>query len=414
MAARISIIIPTFNRAAYLSEALESILSQVTDADEILLVDDGSTDRTCEIAARYAPRVRYVRQDNAGKAVALNRGLELTDGEFVWICDDDDVLLPGSLTALVDRMESSGADFVFGRYYPFQAGTDGTWERLEFHWPGLHQGSVTRHLLEDAFIMQNAALVRRGCYQRVGPFDVTMLRSVDYEMFVRLALAFPPSFVDREIFAQRKHPGARGPSSMLHAAGQSEKIWLEFDQRIFRRLHADVPEFVFSSMFDAVDTMIQRRAGLLQRACIMARHALWDLAIADIDAAARLMPERSLDPMEQQICGRMLSGKYDMAGTHDPDVVAMLRACHRAGGLQRQIVIQILRGGIFRLRRRSGQDVRNILALIHNVCGPLGYVEQALADIARRGPKVATVYEQQPHCHTLPLAPCPSLSRSIG
>ncbi len=384
MAIRISFIVPTFNRAAYLAEALDAIIAQAGPDDEILVIDDGSTDGTDEIVAGYTGTVRYERQENAGKSVALNRAMALTNGEFVWICDDDDILLPGAVDALVSAILQSGSDIAFGRYYPFMLDQAGEHRRLEFHWPDLTKGSVARHLFEDSFIMQNAALVRRACYHAVGEFDETMLRSLDYEMFVRLLLAYNPIFVDREIFAQRKHEGMRGPATMLHDAAKSENVWVKFDQRIFRTVDAQVPIDFFAGMFDADDDRLALRAGYLQRACIFARHLMWDLAIRDLRKASAILPDRPLEREELDICSRFLAGKGDMAGSEDADVRQGLRDLYRAGGVPRQSVIAILRGGTFRLRRRQGGDVRNILDLAYAVGGPQGLVDLAKATVRHK------------------------------
>ena len=89
---RISFIMPTFNRADYIGESIETILTEMSADDELVVVDDGSVDHIEAAIAPYFGRLRYVRQDNAGKSVALNRGLSLTSGEYVWICADDDLL----------------------------------------------------------------------------------------------------------------------------------------------------------------------------------------------------------------------------------------------------------------------------------------------------------------------------------
>ncbi|MEC7399348.1 MAG: glycosyltransferase family 2 protein [Pseudomonadota bacterium] len=82
---RISFIMPSFNRAGYIAESIESVHAQMQADDELLVVDDGSTDDTESAVAPYLDRLRYVRQDNAGKAAALNRAMGMTSGAYVWI-----------------------------------------------------------------------------------------------------------------------------------------------------------------------------------------------------------------------------------------------------------------------------------------------------------------------------------------
>src|SRR5262245_20604446 len=92
----VSVIIPCYNHAHYLGEAIESVLAQTVQDFEIIVVDDGSTDSTADVAARY-PRVRYVRQNNQGLSAARNTGIKHGLGRFLVFLDADDLLLPGAL-----------------------------------------------------------------------------------------------------------------------------------------------------------------------------------------------------------------------------------------------------------------------------------------------------------------------------
>jgi glycosyltransferase involved in cell wall biosynthesis len=102
----ISCLVPVFNGAKYLAEALDSILKQTYRPIEIIVVDDGSTDRTPAVAACYGDRIRYVRQDNAGAPSARNLGLSLARGEFVAFLDADDLWRPEKLQRQMRRFES--------------------------------------------------------------------------------------------------------------------------------------------------------------------------------------------------------------------------------------------------------------------------------------------------------------------
>lgn len=343
---RISFLLPTFNRAAYIAESIGAIRAQMTPDDELLVVDDGSTDDTAAIVAAIEG-VGYVRQDNAGKSVALNRGMTQTSGEFVMICDDDDVLRADVVAPLLATLETSGAGFAFGRYSRFTTDAAGTWNDLGTgYWPDLGAGSLLRHILEDAFVMQNAALVRRSAYDKVGPFDETMLRSLDYEMFVRLALAVPAAYLDRYIFDQRKHEGARGPASALHAASASDQVWREWDRRIFGTLHARMPIQGYEGLFESSDPALLRRAALLERACVNARHDLWTDATADLEAAAATAPG-TLTATEVAIAGRILNGKHGFPGAQD--LMPRLKTL-ASRGTGKQIVEAMLAGALWQLK----------------------------------------------------------------
>jgi glycosyltransferase involved in cell wall biosynthesis len=99
----ISCIVPVYNCERYLGETLDSVLAQTYEPLEIIVVDDGSTDQTAAIAARYAPRVHYLWEPNAGEAAARNRGLSAARGDFVAFVDADDLWHPDKLQRQVAR-----------------------------------------------------------------------------------------------------------------------------------------------------------------------------------------------------------------------------------------------------------------------------------------------------------------------
>jgi glycosyltransferase involved in cell wall biosynthesis len=105
----ISVILNTYNRAALLPRAVESVLAQTHDDFELVVVDDGSSDRTPGVVAAFEdPRVRYVRQHNAGLSAARNFGVASSSGRYVTFLDDDDEVLPGWLEAFAAAISSSG------------------------------------------------------------------------------------------------------------------------------------------------------------------------------------------------------------------------------------------------------------------------------------------------------------------
>lgn len=113
----LSVVVPAYNVEEYLDECLRSILSQSHHALDVVVVDDGSNDRTASIAARHARgdrRVRLHRQANAGLGAARNAGVSLATGDYLAFVDSDDVVFPGAYAALVESLESSGSDLAVG------------------------------------------------------------------------------------------------------------------------------------------------------------------------------------------------------------------------------------------------------------------------------------------------------------
>lgn len=366
---RISCIVPTFNRSNFLGEALQAIVDQANADDEILVIDDGSTDTTRDVVAAFGPRVRYIHQANAGKAVALNRALAQTDGEFVLICDDDDILRPGALEALLAGFaQSPDAGFVFGRYARFHLVNGQSEYMAPPYWPDLSIGAVTRHILEDAFVFQNATLVRRSAYQAIGPFSEGLPRSLDYDMFVRLATAFSPCFVDLIVFDQRNHGGDRGPANALHSASAMVHTWAKWDSVIFRGFYPDFDLGLFKSFYDCDDPRLLRRVALLQRAVIMARHSCWDHALVDMRSALAIS-EYPLAVFEQEICMRALDAKLGLLIAAAPDAIASLADLRRASPLGKQLVDAALTGISWRLRRSDSAQWRQAFAVIRTIGG---------------------------------------------
>jgi glycosyltransferase involved in cell wall biosynthesis len=94
---RVSVVIPAYNRAHFLPEVVESALAQTYRDFEVIVIDDGSTDNTPEVASRFPPAVRYYRQENQGLSAVRNKGIELARGEYIIFLDSDDVLLKDAL-----------------------------------------------------------------------------------------------------------------------------------------------------------------------------------------------------------------------------------------------------------------------------------------------------------------------------
>ena len=103
---RVSVIIPTYNRALLLKESIYSVLGQTYDDVEILVVDDGSSDDTAEMVQRFDDRrMRYLYQENSGRSAARNHGMKVAEGDFFCLLDDDDYYLPHKLACQVAYLD---------------------------------------------------------------------------------------------------------------------------------------------------------------------------------------------------------------------------------------------------------------------------------------------------------------------
>ena len=283
----VTVLMPTFNRAHYLAEALDSVLGQQPPPAEVIVIDDGSEDDTAAVVERFLPRVSYIRQENAGKATALNNGLAHATQEFVWIFDDDDIAAAGTLAALhqalVDHPEAGYAyglcDKFFGEW-PNEARERNTAYASE------ERAALYVRLMEDFFIWQGAMLARRTCYEVVGPFDIRLARSQDYEMALRLGRNFRGVAVPIVAFHQRHHHGVRGPKNASIKAHDVEQAWRKYNHLIFREIYFSHQLHEYYIGGAGILTDRQLLTARIQRGSIMARKGLWDLAIADFQQAA--------------------------------------------------------------------------------------------------------------------------------
>jgi glycosyltransferase involved in cell wall biosynthesis len=187
-AARIAVVIPAYNLARYLGEAIESVLAQTIAADavEVCVVDDGSTDDTPAVAARYRDRVRYVRQENRGLPATRNAGIRATRAPYLSFLDADDRLLPAAFARELPLLEADPAlDAVYGgwRY------VDAAGRPLPQHGWSRARGDLLPALVLGNLFHPHAPLVRRTRVEQVGGFDETLTSVEDWDLWLRISIA---------------------------------------------------------------------------------------------------------------------------------------------------------------------------------------------------------------------------------
>jgi hypothetical protein len=198
----VSVVVPCWNQAHYLGEAIESVLAQTYSELELVVVDDGSDDNSYEVASRY-PGVRCLRQLNRGVATARNTGLAETQGRYVVFLDADDRLLPNALgVGVQELLAQPKAAFAAGM--PRDIARDGTVTRVA------GQPFVTRdhylRLLEECFIWSGSSVVyRREALEAVGAFDQSRTAADDYELYLKLARAYPVACHEAVVTEYRRH-----------------------------------------------------------------------------------------------------------------------------------------------------------------------------------------------------------------
>jgi len=225
---KVSVIVVTYNRAHLLGACLQSIARQTYRDFEIVVVDDGSTDNTADVAAAFVPLARYFWQENQGIAGALNRAIREATGEYIGFADSDDALLPEALEAEVRILdENPSVGLVYGQ----------AWEMNEkgivtsLRKPGFAEGSYIRSGREEirdflfsCHITGSSMMVRKRCFDHVGLFDPTFSVYEDWDMWVRIAKKYDVAYIERPVALYRVHSGPVG------------NIFFKADPRMLERL----------------------------------------------------------------------------------------------------------------------------------------------------------------------------------
>jgi glycosyltransferase involved in cell wall biosynthesis len=221
----VSVVIPAYNCAAFIGEALESIYRQTYKHWEIIVVDDGSTDATSSALAPHLGRIRYIAQENGGTAAARNAGLRRAQGELIAFLDNDDVWLPDKLELQVRVMQAwpeCGLVFTDGKQFT-EAGVrqesvisrrlDAWLDAHGTHDPLVAKGWMVRELLfSNEIASASSVMVRRESLERVGGFDEEIAIADDYDLWLRVAGEHPVGLIRRCLYMWRWHDGSQsGP-----------------------------------------------------------------------------------------------------------------------------------------------------------------------------------------------------------
>jgi glycosyltransferase involved in cell wall biosynthesis len=197
---------PFYNAARYLKQSVESILNQTFRDFEFILIDDGSTDGSYEIASNFKdPRIVLHRQDNQGLTRSLNRALAMVspDAEFVARMDADDWSYPARFERQVRFLEAHRAIAGVGCWYEL---VDETGKIIEVVCPNPAPSSVRRSLCWDIALVHPSLIVRRDILKRVGGYDERYRYAQDRDLLLRMARHYAVSLVP-EVLLKYRQPG---------------------------------------------------------------------------------------------------------------------------------------------------------------------------------------------------------------
>ncbi len=224
---KVSVVIPTYNSAEYLSEAIDSVLSQSYDNWEILIVDDGSTDNTRDIIKKYDNSIKYYYKKNEGVSKARNFGIEKAQGKYVAFLDSDDYWEVDKLERQVASLENENISgrACYSSFTLFEGG---------FNIVGVRKSERYSSALEDLMLQCNVVgtpstvIVERSLFDNVGGFDPALSLCADWEMWIRLATVTEFIYIEEPLIKYRLHE-----SNMSNNATLLEEDTLKLLEKAF-------------------------------------------------------------------------------------------------------------------------------------------------------------------------------------
>ena len=232
----VSVVMPVFNGEKYVAEAIESILTQTFTDFELIIVDDGSRDRSAEIIRNYEARDERIRcvtlEQNTGEAGARNRGLEAASGEFVTSMDSDDVSLPERLGKQVDFLQAHPAIGAVGTEAQL---TDENLNPLHLYGVAENHARIAYDLQMEESIVGATLMMRRHILEACGGYDESLMRSADIELVARLIPRTRLANLPEPLYLYRKH------EVQLVDAPWRKKLWADLLKLLLFRLWDEAP-----------------------------------------------------------------------------------------------------------------------------------------------------------------------------
>lgn len=181
---KVSIVIPAFNRAAMLRQAIASVISEDYPEKEIIVVDDGSTDETSQVVREFGSDVKYHYIENGGVSKARNVGISMSSGEWIAFLDSDDLWLPGKLSCQMRYLAANPHIHI--------CQTEEEWQRngVKVNPKNIHKkysGWIFEECIPLCIVSPSAVIIKRTVFDDVGFFDEKMPACEDYDLWLRIA-----------------------------------------------------------------------------------------------------------------------------------------------------------------------------------------------------------------------------------
>lgn len=209
----VSVVIPCYNQARFVVQAVGCALTQTYADLEVIVVDDGSTDNPHTALAPYQQHIQFIRQENQGLSAARNAGYRAASGEYLLFLDSDDILLPQSVAHHIQALETNQSHAL--TYAAWQQISEDGSQLLGEVRPAYEGIALEKLLLRQFFFFASAAVIRRTSLEQVGLFDESLTWGEDADLWLRLAQAgFTFGYIDEPLMKYRIHSNSM--TSRIH------------------------------------------------------------------------------------------------------------------------------------------------------------------------------------------------------
>lgn len=200
----VSVVIPSYNYARFLKQAVESVLAQDYPRFEVILMDDGSKDETPEVAASFGDRIRYIRQENQGLSATRNNGIAFCTYDYIAFLDADDEWEKRFLSIMMKTFLSLSDQYGLVACLDQKIGADGAPISDRKHNSILGELTTKDLILKNRFF-PGGAIVRKAIFKEVGCFDTDLKSSEDRDMWIRMSIKYRLWLIGEKLIRIRKH-----------------------------------------------------------------------------------------------------------------------------------------------------------------------------------------------------------------
>ena len=248
---KISVIIPTYNRAKFLPKTLNSIINQSYQIDEIIVVDDGSSDNTKEVVQNFIseyPFIKYFYQENSGVSSARNKGIKVALNEWIAFCDSDDIWLEDKIKFQVEFLQKN-PHILFTH-------TNEIWLRND---KIIKQKSKYKKVSGDCFVQNlpntligaSTVLLHKSIFEDIGYFDENLIACEDYDMWLRIARKYEIGLIQTPLIKK--------------IAGHNGQLSFETKELELYRIEALKKQLKFEKYKDEVQKELKRRLDKMKK-----------------------------------------------------------------------------------------------------------------------------------------------------